>query len=127
MPTYLKKAMSPDSQINGSTEGKNSSTTVRDTVTQVIQDIRENGDVSVRLYSEKFDSWSPQQFKLSQSEIDAIIGEVPEQTLQDIKEVQNNVRKFAQAQRQSLTDFELETTPGVFLGQKNLPINRVGA
>jgi histidinol dehydrogenase len=56
-----------------------------------------------------------------------IIASVPEQTIKDIKEVQGNVRAFAQAQRESLKDFEIEIRPGVHLGQKNIPINAVGA
>jgi histidinol dehydrogenase len=77
----------------------------------VIDDIRENGDTAVRTYSEKFDKWSPDSFKLSKSDIDAAIAAVSKQTIDDIKQVQSNVRAFAQAQRRSLRDFELETQP----------------
>jgi len=93
----------------------------------VIDDVRANGDNAVRKYSEKFDRWSPPSFKLSQEDIKKIIAEVPEQTIKDIKQVQSNVRTFAEAQRNSIKDFELEIRPGVFLGQKNVPINSVGA
>lgn len=93
----------------------------------VIDDVRSNGDAAVRKYSEKFDKWSPSSFKLSAEQIQAAIDAVPEQTINDIKEVQSNVRKFAVAQRESIRDFELEIQPGVFLGQRNNPINRVGA
>jgi histidinol dehydrogenase len=93
----------------------------------VIGDIRQNGDKAVRSYSEKFDKWSPQSFKLSQNEIDNIISKVPKQVLDDIKTVQANVRTFALEQRKSITDFEYEIRPGVHLGQKNIPINAVGA
>ncbi|KAN0090111.1 histidinol dehydrogenase [Hyaloscypha variabilis] len=121
MPQYLKKS-------TGSSAGSASAQeTVTATVKSVISDIRTNGDTAVRKYSEKFDKWSPPSFKLSQSEIDEIISSVPEQTIQDIKEVQGNVRAFAQAQRDSLKDFEIEIRPGVHLGQKNIPINAVGA
>ena len=75
----------------------------------VIDDIRANGDAAVRSYSEKFDKWSPGSFKLSKNQIDAAISAVPKQTIEDIKQVQSNVRKFAQAQRDSIRDFELET------------------
>lgn len=93
----------------------------------VIADIRSNGDLAVRKYSEKFDKWSPASFKLSKSDIEAAISGCPSQTIKDIKEVQANVRAFAVAQRKSITDFEIEIQPGVHLGQRNLPINSVGA
>ncbi|KIW31835.1 histidinol dehydrogenase [Cladophialophora immunda] len=93
----------------------------------VIDEIRTRGDQAVRKYSEKFDKWSPESFKLSQSDIDAAIAACSEQTIQDIKEVQSNVRAFAIAQRNSLKDFEVEIRPGIHLGQKSIPINRVGA
>ena len=82
----------------------------------VIDDIRSNGDSAVRKYSTKFDKWEPDQFKLSQSDIDKIISEVDPQIIADIKEVQANVRKFAEAQKASLKDFEIEMEPGVHLG-----------
>jgi histidinol dehydrogenase len=96
-------------------------------VKEVIESIRKEGDIAVRRYSEKFDKWSPQSFKLSQADIDAAIANCPKQTLDDIKEVQRNVRAFAEAQRDSLKDFEIEIRPGVHLGQKNVPIDNVGA
>ncbi|GAM34172.1 hypothetical protein TCE0_015f01577 [Talaromyces pinophilus] len=93
----------------------------------VIDDVRANGDAAVRKYSEKFDKWSPASFKLSQAEIDASIAACSTQTIEDIKQVQNNVRAFAQAQKDSLKDLEFEIQPGIILGQKNLPIEAVGA
>lgn len=96
-------------------------------VEEVIESIRKEGDVAVRRYSEKFDTWSPQSFKLSQADIDTAIANCAKQTLDDIKEVQQNVRAFAEAQRDSLKDFEIEIRPGVHLGQKNVPIDNVGA
>lgn len=95
-------------------------------VTGVIDDIRSHGDAAVRKYSEKFDKWSPPSFKLSPEEIDKIIGGIDKQIIDDIKTVQANVRKFAQHQREAIRDFEVETQPGVFLGQKNVPIQSVG-
>lgn len=96
-------------------------------VKEVIGSIRKEGDVAVRRYSENFDKWSPQSFKLSQADIDEAIANCPQQTLDDIREVQRNVKAFAEAQRDSLKDFELEIRPGVHLGQKNVPIDNVGA
>jgi histidinol dehydrogenase len=121
MPLHLKKATG-SSAGSASVQGA-----ITATVKGVINGIRTHGESAVRRYSEKFDKWSPSSFKLSQEEIDNIISTVPEQTLTDIKEVQANVRAFAEAQRKSLKDFEIEIKPGVHLGQKNLPIKSVGA
>lgn len=122
MPRHLKTVASK-TQPNGTAAP---TTDVPSIVKGVIDHIRSEGDAAVRLYSEKFDKWSPTSFKLSDSDIQAILAKVPEQTIKDIKEVQNNVRTFALAQRDSLKDFELEIRPGVFLGQKNVPIETVG-
>ncbi len=100
---------------------------VRDVVAEVIADIRHRGDEAVRHYSEKFDKWSPESFKLSEEEIERIVSGVEQQVINDIKAVQSNVRNFAQLQRDSLQDFEVETMPGVVLGQKNIPVNAAGA
>jgi len=69
----------------------------------------------------------PESFKLSAEDIKSIIAEVDPQIIKDIKQVQSNVRTFAEAQKAALKDFELEIQPGVFLGQKNIPIQNVGA
>ena len=100
---------------------------VRETVAAVIADIRERGDTAVRACSEKFDRWSPASFRLSPSQIDEIIGRVPEQAIEDIEFAQAQIRRFAQAQLASLHEFEIETLPGVFLGQKHLPVESSGA
>ncbi|KAK5274544.1 hypothetical protein LTR99_004748 [Exophiala xenobiotica] len=121
MPAYLKQ------KNTGGNKSASPQVDVPKIVRDVISDIRENGDAAVRLYSEKFDKWSPKSFRLSEDEIQTIIAKVPQQTIEDIKTVQNNVRTFALAQRRSLGDFELEIRPGVHLGQKNIPISSVGA
>ncbi|KAH7027605.1 histidinol dehydrogenase [Microdochium trichocladiopsis] len=100
--------------------------TVADIVKGVIDDVQANGDKAVRQYSEKFDKWSPESFKLSQAQIDECISKVPEQTVKDIKEAQSNVRRFAEAQRKTVTDFEIELHPGVFMGHTTRPIGAVG-
>ncbi|WP_406432095.1 histidinol dehydrogenase [Streptomyces sp. NBC_00631] len=100
---------------------------VRATVLDVIADVRERGDAAVRMYSERFDNWSPESFKLDQEQIDKIISSVPEQVIEDIRAVQSRVRTFAQHQKESLRDFEIETEPGVLLGQKNIPVGSSGA
>ncbi|GGM04989.1 histidinol dehydrogenase [Nakamurella endophytica] len=100
---------------------------VAGTVRDIIADIRQRGDAAVREYSDRFDRWSPEQFRLDAGQVADIVATVPEQTLQDIVTVQDNVRTFARRQRESLTDFEVETQPGVHLGQRNIPIGASGA
>jgi histidinol dehydrogenase len=121
MPTYIKQT----SAAAGTKQPPKID--VPSIVKSVIDDIRANGDTAVRTYSEKFDKWSPAHFKLSASEIDEIISKVPQQIIDDIKTVQDNVRTFALAQKETLTEFEMEIRPGVHLGQKNIPIASVGA
>ncbi|HUX04437.1 MAG TPA: histidinol dehydrogenase [Acidimicrobiales bacterium] len=103
-----------------------SSPEVRATVEQVIEDIRARGDEAVRDYSKKFDNYAPESFRLSEEELDEIIARVPQQVLDDIAFVQDQVRTMAQRQLASLGDFEIETLPGVFLGQRNVPIQAAG-
>ncbi|MER7878129.1 histidinol dehydrogenase [Streptomyces solisilvae] len=98
-----------------------------DTVAEVIADVRQNGDTAVRRWSQKFDGWSPESFRLGPDRIASVVSSVPGTVLDDLRFVQRQVRGFAQAQRDSLTDFEVETLPGVFLGQRNIPISAAGA
>ncbi|KLJ12133.1 histidinol dehydrogenase [Blastomyces silverae] len=109
------------------TAGNGPAMDVPSIVRGVIEDIRLNGDSAVRQYSTKFDSWEPASFKLSEVDIGAAIAKVSEQTIKDIKQAQANVRAFAVAQRNSISDFEVELQPGVHLGQRNIPISSVGA
>lgn len=100
---------------------------VRATVEAIIDDIRTRGDVAVREYSEKFDGWSPESFRLTLEQIEEIIATLPRQVIDDITFVQDQVRRFAQAQRDSMTDIEIETLPGVRLGHRHLPVASAGA
>ncbi|XVQ86374.1 histidinol dehydrogenase [Microbispora siamensis] len=102
-------------------------TSVRETVRDVIADIRTRGDAAVREYSQKFDNWSPESFRLSDERIDRIVASVPDQVIEDIRFVQEQVRRFAQAQRDSISDIEIETLPGVRLGHRNIPVGAAGA
>ena len=99
---------------------------VRETVETILNDIRERGEVAVRELSQKFDNFNPESFKLSQTEIDELIAGLPAQTVEDIKFAQDQVRNFAQKQKEALQDIEVETLPGVILGHKNIPVNSVG-
>ena len=100
---------------------------VQRVVAEVIDDVRTRGDVAVRHYSEKFDGWSPDSFRLSAEDIEKIIATCERQVIDDILTVQANVRNFAQHQLESMHEIEVETEPGVFLGQKHLPIAATGA
>ena len=100
---------------------------IQETVAQVIADVRSRGDEAVREYSERFDGWSPASFRLTTEEIEKIVASVPAQVIADITAVQDRVRRFAQHQLNSLRDFEVETEPGVHLGQKNIPVGSAGA
>ena len=99
---------------------------VRNTVEGILAEIAGRGDQAVREYSEKFDRWSPAQFRLSDAEIQACVGELPARTRADIEFAQTQIRGFALRQRAALQDVEIETLPGVVLGHRNLPINSVG-
>mgnify|MGYP000102732742 CR=1 FL=1 len=99
---------------------------VRGIVEGLLSDIERNGDKAVRALSEKFDDWSPQSFILSERDIEHAMSKVSAQDLADIKFAQKQVRHFAQMQRDSMLDVEVETLPGVVLGHKHVPVNSVG-
>jgi sulfopropanediol 3-dehydrogenase len=99
---------------------------VRRIVEDLLADIGKRGDAAVREYSEKFDKWSPPNFRLSREQIDACYEALDEGTINDIRFAQEQVRNFAQAQREALRDVEVETRPGVILGHKNIPVSSVG-
>jgi sulfopropanediol 3-dehydrogenase len=120
VPEYVKRATAPRSTVAGDPD-------VAKVVSEVIADVRERGDAAVRHYSEKFDRWSPPEFRLSPEEIERIVASADPRVLDDIRTVQGNVRDFAQHQRDSLADFEVEAQPGVFLGQRSIPVGSVGA
>jgi len=100
---------------------------VASTVHGILDDVRAHADAAVRKYSQEFDAWSPESFRLSPEQVAEIVAHVPAQVVDDIVFVQAQVRRFAEARRASLVDFELETLPGVHLGQRNVPIAAVGA
>ena len=99
---------------------------VREIVENLIEQVKTNGDKALFELSEKFDKWSPESFRLSANAIEEIINSVPAQVIKDIKFAQAQVRNFAQHQKDSMRDIEVETLPGVFLGHKNVPVNSVG-
>jgi sulfopropanediol 3-dehydrogenase len=98
----------------------------RATVEEILANVQTHGDAAVRELSERFDKWSPTSFRLSEREIEAAISKVGRRDLEDIRFAQTQVRNFAQMQRESIRDVEVETLPGIILGHKNIPINAVG-
>ena len=97
---------------------------VRQTVEGILAAVKQRGDAAVREYSEQFDRWTPK--KLSKSDIDQILAKVAPGTISDIKFAQAQIRNFAEHQRASIRDIEVETLPGVKLGHRNIPVQSVG-
>ena len=95
-------------------------------VAATLKDIEARGDEAVRELAVKFDGYDRESYRLSQEEIDALIAKVSPRDLEDIKFAQEQVVNFAQAQRDSMLDIEVETMPGVILGHKNIPVQSVG-
>lgn len=120
MPRHLKSPV-PAARVTAARAD------VAERVRVILDDIRERGDDAVRRYSEKFDDWSPESFRLSPDEIRRIVSQVPDTVLDDIRFVQDQVRTFAQAQRDALADVEIETLPGVRLGHRHVPVSGAGA
>ena len=119
MARYLKPGIDVDTKLK--TDQK-----VREIVEGILAEVEENGDATVRKYSEKFDNWSPDSFRLTRAQIDACYDEVSQQEQDDIRFAQAQVRGFAQVQRDSMHDVEVETLPGVILGHKHVPVNAAG-
>ena len=119
MAIWLKKGISAEDDAADLSK-------VRSVVEGILADIEKRGDEAVRLLSNKFDNWSPKDFKLSKFQIEECLKSLPKQVIDDIKFAQAQIRNFAQIQRDSIRDVEVETMPGVVLGHKNIPINSVG-
>lgn len=119
MATHLKTGATAEETASAAAK-------VRATVDEILARIGSEGDAAVRHYSETFDKFSPKGFRLSDDEIKACVDSLDEQTITDIKFAQAQIRQFAEAQRASMQDIEIETIPGVRLGHKNIPIENVG-
>src|ERR1700750_1997589 len=119
MPTFLKRGMNA-----GAIEEADAK--VRTTVEGILDQIKKRGDAAVRDLSEQFDKWSPANLKLTAQEIEQAIGQVAKRDLDDIKFAQAQVRGFAQKQRDTMKDLEVETLPGVILGHRHIPVNSIG-
>jgi sulfopropanediol 3-dehydrogenase len=116
---YLKRGRSAAARNDDDTK-------VRATVESILKSIEDDGDSAVRTLSEKFDKYTPNSFRLSLPEIEELIAQLTPREIADIKFAQKQVRNFAQAQRDTMLDLEVETMPGVILGHKNIPVQSVG-
>src|SRR6202045_1254928 len=119
MARYLKHGM--DASAIKAADAK-----VRETVETILADVEARRDAAVRELSQKFDKWSPQNFRLSEEEVERAIAKVEKRDLDDIRFAQAQVRNFAEKQRATLNDLEVETLPGVVLGHKHIPVNSIG-
>jgi sulfopropanediol 3-dehydrogenase len=119
MARYLKRGM--DASAIKAADAK-----VRETVESILAQVEERKGAAIRELSEKFDKWSPKDFHLSPSEVERAIAQVPKRDIEDIKFAQAQVRNFAQKQRDTMLDLEVETLPGVVLGHRHIPVNSIG-
>ena len=117
--TYLKRGKSGADRAEDDAR-------VRATVEEVLKDIQTHGDAAVRALSAKYDHYEPASFRLTPSEITAAMAQVSARDMADIRFAQDQIRRFAQAQRASMTDIEVETLPGVILGHRHIPVQSVG-
>jgi sulfopropanediol 3-dehydrogenase len=119
MAVYLKRGVSAEAKAEANRQ-------VRDTVEGILADIDARGDVAVRELSIRFDKWDRDDYRLSDAEIQGCIDTLSAQDLKDIEFAQTQVRNFAQIQRDSMKDVEVETLPGVVLGHRHIPLNAAG-
>jgi len=119
MPRWLKRGMDASSI-------KAADAKVRETVEAILAQVDERKDLAIRELSEKFDKWSPKDFRLTPVEVERAIAQVPKRDLEDIKFAQAQVRNFAQKQRDTMHDLEVETLPGVVLGHRHIPVSSIG-
>ena len=112
MATYLKRAVERPAE---------DLTAVRQTVSEILERIQKEGVDAVRFYSKKFDGWAPKSFKVTEDEKRAAKSTLPATEVADIDFCQAQIRNFAREQMKRLVDFEVETLPGVHLGQKIIP------
>ncbi len=120
MAKWLKQAISKQDKDEAQQQ-------VRETVEKLLADIETRGDTAVRELSKRFDNWEPEEFILSEEQIQDCINRLDTRTLDDIRFAQDQIRNFAQLQRDSMKDVEEETLPGVILGHRHIPMNRVGS
>src|SRR5689334_6549840 len=118
MPDYLKRPQPASDQ---------QAADVRATVTEILQAIEHEGIAALRRYSERLDGWNPPSFRVSSEGIARASVAIGDELREYIDFSIAQVSDFARRQRDSLSEFEAETLPGVWLGQKHIPISAVGA
>jgi sulfopropanediol 3-dehydrogenase len=119
MARFLKRGM--DASAIKAADAK-----VRETVEGILAQVEEKKDAAIRDLSKKFDNWEPKDFRLTPAETEKAISQVSKRDLEDIKFAQAQVRNFAQKQRDTIKDLEVETLPGVVLGHRHIPVNAIG-
>lgn len=119
MAEWLKRGATAQTRLDADRK-------VRDVVEATLADIEARGDAAVRDLSIRFDGWDRNDYRLSQAEIDECVGSLTKQDIADIEFAQAQVRNFAEIQRASISDVEVETLPGVVLGHRNIPVNAAG-
>jgi sulfopropanediol 3-dehydrogenase len=119
MAEWLKRGATTEAKANSDRK-------VRDIVEGILEDIEARGDDAVRELSIKFDGWDRESYQLTRSEIQNCIDQLSGQDLKDIEFAQTQVRNFAQIQRDSMKNVEVETLPGVVLGHTHVPVNAAG-
>ena len=119
MATYLKRGATAEAKAEADRK-------VRDVVEGVLADIESRGDAAVRDLSVKFDGWDRESYVLTDREKQDCLDQLSGQDLKDIEFAQTQVRNFAQKQRETMLDLEVETMPGVVLGHRNVPLNAAG-
>ena len=119
MPRFLKRGM--DANAIEEADAK-----VRATVEGILGEVKKSGNAAIRALSKQFDNWEPADFRLRPADIEKAIAQVSKRDLDDIRFAQAQVRNFAQKQRDTMKDLEVETLPGVILGHRHIPVNAIG-
>jgi len=119
MPRFLKRGM--DASAIKAADAK-----VRATVEAILAQVEDRKDAAIRDLSKKFDNWEPKDFRLTPAEIEKAISQVSKRDIEDIKFAQAQVRNFAQKQKDTMKDLEVETLPDVILGHRHIPVNAIG-
>src|SRR6516225_2069550 len=119
MARYLKRGMDASAI-------KAADAQVRATVESILAQVEAGGDAAVRSLSQTFDRWAPASFKLSEPEIERAIAKLRQRDIDDIRFAQAQVRNFAQKQKETLRELEIETLPGVVLGHRHIPVGSIG-
>jgi sulfopropanediol 3-dehydrogenase len=113
---YLKKA---------TLTAQSGASDVHDTVRTILADIEKGGDAAAIEYAVKFDKYDG-NIVLTTEEIEAASALVPDKLKADIQFAHDNVRRFAEAQKATVSDIEYEVVPGLIAGQKAIPVDAAG-